>query len=193
MEHYYHGTHIGDISVLRARSCLHKSDKKVVYLTDCIPYALFYIWDPKETGCHSKHVTGWVGNGIAYYEEQFPDQLAAFYQNVSGYLYTIQGSLQAVDGRPNMFYSEDDTPVSDVIWIPNVYDELLKYEEMGKFVIRRYTDQTKARQEELIDLIAADIKNNNFYKHDLEKQVFMQKYFRLAWEKIWGCRDNNRV
>lgn len=187
MDSYYHGTHIGNISVLRARSRLHKSDRKVVYLTHCIPYALFYIWDAEKTGSYSKHVTGWVRNGIAYYEEQFPNQLEAFYQNVSGYLYTVQGAFQTVDGRSNLFYSEDDTPVSDVVWISNVYDELLRYEASKKLVVLRYAEQAKARQEELIDLIATDIKNNNLYKHDPEKRVFMQKYFMHAWARAEKC------
>lgn len=79
-----------------------------------------------------------------------------------------------------MFYSEEDTPVSDVVLISDVYDELLKYEVSGKLVVLRYTEQSKARQDELITLIATDIENNNFYTHDPEKRVFMQKYFKHA-------------
>lgn len=180
---YYHGTNIPGISALKAQSCLHKSDKKVVYLTDCVPYALFYIWNPEKTGCHSKHITGWVSNGVAYYQEQFPHQLEAFYQNTSGYLYIIEGTFEAVDGRPSLFYSEHDAPVWDVITIRNVYDLLLEYEADGKLVVQRYTEQTEARQQELIDLIAADIKAADFYTNDPEKQAFYAKYFKAAWEK----------
>lgn len=41
MAQYYHGTNVSGISVLRAQSGLHGAEKKVVYLTDSAPYALF--------------------------------------------------------------------------------------------------------------------------------------------------------
>lgn len=59
-------------------------------------------------------------------------------------------------------------------------DELLRYEASGKLVVLRYTEQTKALQEELIDLISSDIKSNDFYSNDSEKQSFMRTYFKYA-------------
>jgi hypothetical protein len=68
-EYLYHGSDYSGITELEARSKLHNTDKKVVYLTDNIPYALYYIWDEKHHGYSEKHVTGWIKNGVAYYEE----------------------------------------------------------------------------------------------------------------------------
>ena len=85
----YHGSCTPGIMLLEARSRLHNTEEKVVYLTDNIPYALFYLWDEEHNGWSVKHVTGWTKNDIAHYEEQFPDQLKTFYQGVSGYLYCI--------------------------------------------------------------------------------------------------------
>lgn len=129
-------------------------------------------------------MTGWVKDGIAYYEEQFPDQLKAFYQGASGYLYTIRSSTAcALKGRPNLFYSEADTPVSATTQIPDVYAALLDYEAKGELVVLRYAELPKARQTELIDLVASDIRQARFYADDPEKRDFMQRHFKCVWQK----------
>ena len=68
-EYLYHGSDYSRITELEARSKLHNTDKKVVYLTDNIPYALYYIWDEKHNGYSRKHVTGWIKNGIDKFEK----------------------------------------------------------------------------------------------------------------------------
>jgi hypothetical protein len=89
MKYLYHGSYVSGIQELKANSKLHDTEQNVVYLTDNIPYALFYIWDAEYNGMPGKYVTGWLKDGIAYYEEQFPEQLKTLYQGVCGYLYHI--------------------------------------------------------------------------------------------------------
>ena len=182
---YYHGTCTSGITQLEARSLLHNTGEKVVYLTDNIPYALLYLWDEEHNGCSAKHVTGWTKNDTAYYEEQFPDQLKYFYQGVSGYLYCISDSvdIKAVENRANMFYCTMDATVAKTIYIPDVYEELLKYEAEGKFVVLRYNEQSAERQNELIDFMAKGIINAKFFAGNEQKQAFMKKYFPKSWEK----------
>jgi hypothetical protein len=184
-EYLYHGSNYSGITELEARSKLHNTDKKVVYLTDNIPYALYYIWDEKHNGYSGKHVTGWIKNGVAYYEEQFPDQLKSFYKGVSGYLYYIsKGSdIQSVEDRECMYYSLESTVVAKVDYILDVYEELLKYEALGKLKVLRYKEQSEKRQEELIDLIATSIIKSDFFKCNEAKAQFMKKHFVKAWEK----------
>ncbi len=88
--YFYHGSISSNITELKALSLLHDENKKVLYLTDNIPYALFYIWDGKHNNYDRKFVTGWIKNGITYYEELFPMQLEIFYKGVSGYLYCVK-------------------------------------------------------------------------------------------------------
>ena len=185
MKCYYHGSSIGGIAQLKACSNLHITGEKVVYLTDNLPYALFYIWDAEHNGCSIKHVTGWTKNDIVYYEEQFPDQLKTFYQGVSGYVYCISHSenIQAVKNKKNMFYCAEDIGVNKSIYIPDVYEELMKYEAAGKFVVLRHNEQSADRQNELIDFMAQGIIHAGFYTENLEKQEFMKKHFPKAWEK----------
>lgn len=185
MRCFYHGSSVPGITTLEARSQLHNTGEKVVYLTDNIPYALFYIWDAEHNGYSGKHVTGWIEDGVAHYEEQFPEQLKTFYQGVSGYLYRIadRADIQAMENRANLFYVGEDVSVAECVWIGDVYEELLKYESEGKFVVRRYNEQSPERQNALIDLIAQGIVMNNFFAEDAAQQAFIKKYFVKAWEK----------
>lgn len=128
-KYLYHGSEYVGIKELEPRSKLHNTDKKVLFLTDNIPYALYYIWDEEHNGYNGKHVTGWINNGIAYYEE------------------------------------------------------LLKYEALGKFRVLRYNDQSEMRQQELVDFIATDIVKSNFFKDNDAKAQFMRKHFVKAWER----------
>lgn len=185
MKYFYHGSIISGIAELEVCSKLHNTQEKVVYLTDSIPYALYYIWDSKHNGYRGKHVTGWVKDGIAYYEEQFPEQLKTFYQGVSGYLYCVSdnSNIKAVENREHLFFCSANVTVTKAEQIADVYEELLKYEAEGKCIVLRYNEQSTERQNELIDLIANAMIHNNFYADDQEHKDFMKKYFSLAWER----------
>lgn len=185
MRNFYHGSIIPGITQLDARSRLHNSEEQVVYLTDNIPYALYYIWDVKRNEYDGKYVTGWMKNGVAYYEEQFPDQLKTFYKGVSGYLYRIadREDITAVEDRENMYYSTESVVTAETMQIDDVYEELLKYEAEGKFVVLRYNEQSVERQNELIDFIAQGIIRSGFFEGNKQKQEFMKKHFPKSWEK----------
>lgn len=189
MEYLYHGSGIAGIRKLEACSRLHGTDRKVVYLTDNIPYALLYIWDEKHNGCREKHVTGGIKNGIVYYEEQFPDQLQTFYRGVSGYLYCVLKTpdTQTVESRECMYYDLTDMAVSHVIDIPDVYESLMKYKASGALKIRRYTQQPAEKQDELIDRMAAVIAENDFFRENEEMERFYKRHFGKAWERAMVC------
>jgi len=179
----YHGSIIPSITELEARSLLHASDKQVVYLTDSIPYALFYIWDSHHNEYSRKYVTGGFRDGVAFYEEQFPDQLQAFYQGVSGFLYRIPktDAVRPVANRDGLFYQEGNVSVADAVCIDDVYAELLKYEAAAQLKVLRYNKQTNARQAELTRMIAAAIRQGNFFAGDKEQQQFIKKHFSASW------------
>lgn len=179
----YHGSITAGIIRLEARSILHGTDQRIVYLTNSIPYALFYIWDSKHNGYSGKYVTGSFRNGIAFYEEQFPDQLKTFYQGVSGYLYRIPftADTQAVPNREGLYFHPGSIAVSDAELIPDVYEALLKYEAAGQLRILRYNEQTPERQAELTQMIATAILRSNFYEGNAEMQRFMQTHFEASW------------
>lgn len=180
----YHGSGVSDIRVLNARSKLHDSEEKVVYLTGSVPYALVYIWDAEHIGYDRKHVTCALKGGKVFYEEQFPDQLKTFYKGVSGYLYCVEKNdeFRRVEGRESMFYSSTDAPVSKVVYIEDVYEELMKYEKEGKFQVGRFNEASKEKQDELVQMMASVIEKGNFLEADTPKARFYKKYFKAAWK-----------
>lgn len=183
MDYLYHGSSTPGITALEARSRLHGTDKMVVYLTISIPYALFYIWDSTHNGSSGKYVTGGFRDGLAFYEEQFPDQMRTFYQGVSGYLYRIPhtDAIQTVENRAGLFWQEGNAAVADAVFIPDVYTELMKYEATGQLRVLRFNEQTDARKAELTGMIATAIRQNNFFEGDNEQQQFMQTHFTASW------------
>ncbi len=194
MKYFYHGSICAGIEQLDACSRLHNTEEKVVYLTDSIPYALFYIWDEQRNEYSGKYVTGWMRDGMAWYEEQFPEQLKTFYKGVSGYLYCIadDAGMKAVEDRENMFYSTDNVKVSKVIQITDVYKELLKYEAEGKLKVLRYNEQSAERKNELIDFMAEGFKRSGFYEGNAQKIAFMKKHFSEAWEKALADSEREK-
>ena len=182
---YYHGSAVADLVELQPLSKLHQSEDRVVYLSSNLPYVLFYIWDTEKTGSSRKWVTGWMKDGIAFYEEQFPGQLKVFYNGVRGYVYSVlpDDSVQKMPQREALFYSRDPVRVYRTQEIPDVYQALLQYEREGKFKLLRFEDATPEKQEELIDRIATYISESKLTEQDTEHSRFMRKYFKDAWRK----------
>ena len=181
----YHGSAIPSLTELQPLSRLHNTEKNVVYLSSSIPYVLLYIWDSEKTQYSRKYVTGWLKDGITYYEEQFPGQLRAFYEGVRGYVYSAAQSddMQLVQQREGMFYSELPVSVCRVTEIPDVYQELLRYEQEGLFRVLRYEEASPEKQAELTERIATFIARDGMIDRDGEQARFMKRYFTDAWEK----------
>ena len=184
MKYFYHGSGQSGIPCLEARSRLHGTEESVVYLTDSLPYALFYLWDESHVGFSCKHITAWVKDGVVHYEEQFPDQLAAFYKGAVGYLYRIamEDGYYPVDGRETMFYASTKQEIEKVDCIADVYAEILRQEALGAIKILRYNEQTEERKAWLTGMVAEGIRRANYYAEDLLRAEFMKTYFPTAWE-----------
>ena len=188
MDILYHGSSTNGIQVLQPRSKMHNSAKQTVYLTGSIPYALVYIWDQQKTGTNQKWVTCGLKNRIVYYEEQFPDQLRAFYEGVEGYLYTVEksDSISPVSNRENMYFSSDPVPVKNKVYIPDVYQELCKFQEQGTVRLLKYADAAPKKQEELIQTVANYIRDADLICKNSDESNFFRKYFKLAWRSAEG-------
>ena len=182
---YYHGSAVANLTELQPLSKLHQSEEQVIYLSSNLPYVLFYIWDTEKTGSSRKWVTAWIKDGIAYYEEQFPGQLRAFYEGVRGYVYSVLpgDSVRSMSQREDLFYSCDPVKVYRTQEIPDVYQMILQYEREGKFKLLRFEDAPPEKQEELIDRIATYISESKLTEQNTEHSRFMRKYFKDAWRK----------
>ncbi len=181
----YHGSSVQGIKILKPVSDLHNCDKKGIYLTSNIPYALVYIWDSLKTGTNRKWVTCGLKRGIVYYEEQFPNQLQEFYEGVKGYLYAVpkESTLQAVEKREEMYFSTDPIAVHQTIYVPDVYQALCKCQEEGTFRLLKFTDAVREKQQQLIDMISDCIYKSGALTAKNDDSYFFQKYFKEAWKK----------
>lgn len=192
---YYHGSAVANLTELQPLSKLHQSEKQVVYLSSNLPYVLFYIWDAEKTGSSRKWVTGWLRDGVAYYEEQFPGQLKAFYEGVRGYVYSVlpDDRVRPMPQREDLFYSRDPVKVYRTQEIPDVYQALLQYEREGEFLLLRFEDASPEKQADLIDRIATYIRESNLLEQDNEHSRFIRKYFVDAWRKAQEHRWQTEI
>lgn len=181
----YHGSSVPGITELYANSRSAERENKVLYLTDNYPYSLFYIWDSKHNLKKGKHITCAVKNGIVYYEEQFEDQLQRFYDGVSGYVYVVNDSedYMKVSSSKSIWLSDKNVFVSDVKFIPNVYEEIKKQIAKGKIKIIKHSDVDKDKIKGLYDYISKlIIKNNLLDVPESEQAMFYKTFFPQAWE-----------
>lgn len=185
MEYLYHGSIVPNITELIANAKSHDGKSNVLYLTDSLPYSLFYIWDSKHNLKKGKHVTCGIKNGVFYYEEQFENQLKRFYDEVSGYVYVVNNSkdFRRVSDRESMWFSENNVSVFEVIYISNVYDEINKYVDKGKIKITKYSEMDKDKIKALYDHISERIVRDGFLEHpESEDAVFYKTFFSKSWK-----------
>lgn len=184
-ERLYHGSVIPHITELYANSKSSERENAVLYLTDSYPYSLFYIWDSKHNYKKGKHITCTVKNGIVYYEEQFENQLQRFYDGVSGYVYIVNDSSEFIksSNSESIWMTKNSTVVSNVMYIPNVYDEIQKQVTEGKISIITYSEMDKDKLKTLYDHISKRIVSEKLLAYpDSEQAVFYQTFFPKAWE-----------
>ena len=183
----YHGSSIPGLTELKPLSTLHGSaETRVLYLTGSLPYALFYIWDEKHNKTSRKYVTCGLKNGIVTYEEQFPDQLQSFYQGVSGYLYVSEqdDSIETLSNREGIYFSRETVPVSDAIFIPDVYKEILRQEQAGLVQVVRHNEMPKEHLQLLHDHITQLILTQKLpCKPETELARFYAAHFPALWAR----------
>lgn len=194
MNYLYHGSVTADIHTIKANSKLHGTDNtKVVYLTDNLPYSLFYIWDSNHNIKEGKHVTAWIKDGTVYYEEQFEGQLEAFYKGVGGYVYYVEHNehFKLVENRESMWFSEMDSAVSKTVYISDVYSEIMKYSNEGRVKIISFDNVPKDRINDLYRVISQRIINNNLLDNaDSSDAMFYQRFFKKAWDDAVNLKNN---
>lgn len=187
MPKLYHASFVPGIKTLNALSPLHgKPGTKVVYLTENLPYSLFFIWDAARNKKSGKHVTCWLKNGIVYYEEQFPGQLRAFYEGVSGYVYATDFCEEAapMPERESMWFSLRDVPVHEIIFIEDVYAEIMKHASLGQIRIIPFNEVSPEWIRQLYDHMEQDIIANGLLQQpDCPDAVFYRSFFPSVWEK----------
>lgn len=123
--------------------------------------------------------------GVVYYEEQFENQLLTFYNGASGYVYSIvpDENFRRMPDRESMWYSTNTVDISDSVYIPNVYGEILKREQNGEIKIIRFSQVSEERNNELYGFIIDRILSEGLLSNPKDvTSLFYQRHFPTAWE-----------
>ena len=134
----YHGSYTQDIDKLKPVSTRTNAISKAVVCLTSNPYiALFYIWSRPYK---------WVAfdedeNGKVVFTEQYDGMLFDFYNNISGSIYECDGNNPQITQThmKGVYTSEYPINIAKENVIPNVYEEIIKHEEAGNIIIRRYS------------------------------------------------------
>lgn len=139
-KHVYHGSSNGDIKELLPHISTHQ--KKCIYATDERIVALLFMSKGKGDLDHS--IGSDNKNSQLMYVERREGVLKQKYQNVSGYLYELDGSsfnhYDFLWDREVISYEDSIIPLSKT-FIPDIYEEILKEEELGNIKIYHYPDR----------------------------------------------------
>lgn len=176
---FYHGSPLAGITELGTRSVTHDQAKaSVVYLTPNRAYALFYIRD-----LDVNYVTcGVTADGFIRYDERFPEQLRTVYKGKSGYLYhcAVGDGLEETSTR-DVWVSHSPVPVGYTEFIPDVYEEILKYEETGQVKVMRYETLTAEQKQDVRDMILHSVYKYISKKTISKKAAFYKEHFQAEW------------
>lgn len=120
--------------------------------------------------------------GIVYYEEQFSNQFYEFYNSVKGYVYYVEKLEKFIMETEKSFYiSNNDVDVIKFDCIDNVYEKILEYVDKGLIKILYFNDQSKEKQNYLIEIIVQVILKKQLIGSNTENELFFKKYFVEAY------------
>lgn len=171
----YHGSSIGNIETLLPFMSNHGNP--YVYLTDSEVLAAIYAANPM------KRPNGWFPywwskDGQLYYDEYYENQMEEIYRGKAGYVYTCEADLPAMDKMPWVFLSEGEVPVLQCRAIPDLYEQLLKYEADGRLTIRRWADHTPERRAVFLRVIRQSLQEHaSGSPHSQEYREFVYTRF----------------
>ena len=116
---------------------------------------------------------GFSSNGILQLEEYYPNATLDTYRGVSGWLYQVAqtGDAKPMLDIPFAYTSSHPLAVTACEYVPDACEALLKAEQYGKIVIRRYHELTAGQLrwlEQIIPQEYAKAENHPEYRHFLQ-------------------------
>jgi len=85
----------------------------------------------------------------------------------------------------DVWMSEIPVPVLGFEVIPNVYDEIIKYEKCGCIRIRRYETLSEEEKEKRHHIIVKAIYMERLLHSFPEKAAFVKEKFQKAWKQAY--------
>lgn len=146
---FYHGTIVGGIKELTPYANPDSNLKEpLVYLTTSKQLALHYIMD-RVNRIGSSPMLNIRQDGVLVFQEMFSGALEHIYKGLSGYIYHCVGSyhINTEAKVHTCATSSEPVPVTDVEFIPDVYERIIEYGKYGMFVYEKYEDLPRHRHD----------------------------------------------
>ena len=178
---YYHCSPMHGLKTLMPQTPLHFDKPARVYMATSLPMALMY-------GAHHYEYTyGYTKEGQIYYLEHFPGALQQIYGGKSASLYICNPPRTEDTHIPNEKICASPVPVSNEIFIPNVYEALLEEENKGTLIIHRYETLTEKQRNWIIHAEMQEILDHHYLHSDTPIARWIVSQYpastRLAMEK----------
>lgn len=180
----YHASSVQGISTLVPHVSNHGTP--LVYLSSKRENTLVYLSNAVERHCrdtgfawngpwHKWASYGFAKEGLLLLEEYYPNALEETYKGVSGYVYQVAESacIVPMEDIPHAYISREPLSVTDVEFIPDACEALLKAEAEGMIVIRRFAELTKSTHrwlEKVIPQEYAKAENHPEYRYFLQSK-----------------------
>lgn len=182
----YHGSYTQDIDKLKPVSTRTNAISKAVVCLTANPYtALFYVWSRPYK---------WVAfdedeNGKVVFTEQYDGMLFDFYNKVSGSIYECDGNDPQITQThmKGIYTSEFPISIQKENKIPNVYEEILKYESAGNIIVKRYSHLSDKEKNDISKTTVRAIHMQKLLFHTnnsakAEMIDFVRTHFPKEWE-----------
>jgi hypothetical protein len=181
---YYHGSIVGGLKILKPFSSEYSNIKEPkVYLTTNKQLATHYIWNSNMFPLKMPMLKI-CEDGVLIFQEMFSDALALFYKGLSGYLYICEGDYKTSkeSGIMTCVTSDEPVPIKDAEYIDNVYEEILRYKNNGKFIYEHYEDLPQWRHDIIRGHVMRGIKQNNLINNPMHPYY---KLYQEKWPQYW--------
>lgn len=182
---YYHGTQIGGLKELIPFASPNSNLKEpCVYLSTNRQIALHYASDYKKLLFSSPMLN--IQENVIIYQEMYSGALELSCKGVSGYIYHCVGEYEMSEnhGFKTCAISHKPVPIESVEFIEDIYDEIMKYKEQGKFVYEKYEDLPQYRHDIIRGHFMRTIKNIDLLNNPNHShyELFQEKFPRY-WKE----------
>lgn len=148
---YYHASPISGLTLLEPQTSNHGTP--LVYASSKRENVLVYLSNAVEKHCrevgfsHNGRWRKWASygfeNGKLVLEEYWPEATNWTYQNVGGYIYTVEGDFTPQADIPDAYTTATPARVVGCEWVPDAFLALLQAEKEGKLRLKSYAENSE--------------------------------------------------
>ena len=171
----YHGSNVSGIEALKPGRAT--GPKPCVYMTHSKVLATIYSHNPL-TRPNGFFPYWWGKDGKLYYDEYFRGQLEEIYSGQKGYVYECEGEYSRMEQMPWVYVAEQQVPVVNCTVVPDIYEQLLRYEKEGLLIIQRWDLVSQGQRELWKKVVRNSLKRTDLSTPaGMEYLAYVRKHF----------------